>query len=1105
MPTRTRPNEDVQAVDDLKDGLASLSSGFARVGVAASKVGQLGLETCSRQAKRFARAATPVLKRTARRANAAVKRGLHALDLGLQYTGDFVRVYGAKAIRAAGTAAVRCVLFLAARIDLLSLSVGVALTALLLPRGRSVSGGKDAGRKRGGQHRSGGVPPPALPSEAPAGAAEAAADVPSSPEAAPFVDEVVCEGDSPLVLAALRSGAVQTVASRHPLTSVAYLRAALAAGGLGPLLQDINAWADAKADQEASILAAAMRRCAPGLRLQTPERASDALPTQLGARLAAVHNLPSGLIPLLKECQSHTSPVPRVVLLRPSLDAPGTSPLEVALPASNGDAITALAVLDSSTVATGSRDGRLRLCCTNSVAVLAVGEGHGTGAVITAIAVLHDGRHVTTGATDGTSRTWLLPWAAAEHLHARANDNDDDDEDDEDDLPVAKKPTRSMPRARGGAPGSGSVHLKCVRVMAAGRVAALAALPGGTGARLAVAGDSTDVTIMEAVSGTLEQRVLGHNTRVMALCIVPRWTEANAEALPPCALVSAAADGEVRVWFGVHGPRNRITCVASIQPPGAVPASGPAASTTARANAILQLLPLANGRVVAASMEAVRVWSVQDAIAAWSGRDVDEDESEEPVINPLLTLPSGKLNAVAALPDGRLVLGGDASMRTYAMHGGTFTCTRTLRGRRCATASLLGLSDGRLLAGCVDGVVRLWCGAATSAHAQQQQQQHSDRVSCLAALPGGRCASGSWDGTLRLWSAAGECVKECSGHNARILALVCVQPSEAESLLVSAAPGALRFWRASDGTCLRCAEAPHGRAGVNCLAALQPASACRVASGGDDGLIKIWDLAAGGECMQTHTPPASISMARITCMVAFPVPKSDATQCWLVAGDSDGTLRLWCAATGACLATLGRPHPEGGVSAVTILNDGLAIIAAGEDRTLSVFTATAEGSTSWRAHAPWRSGANDVTRCLVPLSHTSVLAVGGRGACVWDVRTQEGTVVNGVSTEGGAVIGGLSNQLGPQSACVLAAGGDAAATASMFALAVGPSLKLGGSLWGCDSAAACYLDDTVRCCVALSPSGGKQQKGGRDDKRQPGPRVAVGTDGGAVHFVEVAG
>ena len=1045
---------------ELKDGLAAAGSSVARVGAAAGRVAtsgvRFGLASTSRTARRALKASLPVLRQVTRRSGVLAQRGLLALDAWLHDAGFFLTDAVRNSTAWCGTYVVRFVLLLAARVDLLSLGLGIASSILVRPRGSS-------GRRRKGRDELGPVSGHSHAQDAP--------PAPGTPRAAAVTDTVPCEGDSPLVLHALRAQltTARSGSSTSPLLNLSYLRTFLASGGLGPLLHVVNDWAADAPGQEAGLLAATLRLVAPGLRGQSAAQAADALPTQLHARLDSLgQHLPGGLAALQKQCKGFVSQHPRFVLLRPTLDAPGTSPLELALPTGSNDAITALAALEGGLIAAGGRDGRLRLCSPHFVSVVATGVAHGPGSVITCIVPLHDGRLLATGATDGTVRVWTIP-----SVHELTQ--------------------------------GGVSSLRCTRVMAAGRVASLAALPGGGGGRLAVAGDSSDILIMEALHGTLEQRLPGHNTRVMALCVLPRWThagETQEPSEPPCTLVSAAADGEIRVWQGVHGPRGRVLCVARILPP--VIGGGAGANFNPRTNAILQLLPLANGCVAAASMEAVRVWSIPAAIEAWDGMDVDDPPSDEavPALTPLAALPSGKVNAVASLTDGRVVLGGDASLRTYALHGGISTVTRTLRGRRCATASLLGLPDGRFVAGGVDGTLRVWSGSQAG-QSKQQSAMHSDRVSVLAALPGGRCASGSWDGTLRLWSCSGECVKECSGHNARIVALVCVTSGE-ETLLASAAPGALRFWRAADGVCLRCVESPHGRAGLQCLAALHPASSGRVASGGDDGCIKVWDLAAGGDCVLTLTP-AQLGVAsppRVTCIAAFPGDPD--TACWLAAGDSDGYCRVWCATSGACIATVGRPHVEGGVSALVVLPDGQHIVSAGEDKGLCAFSRAGGGGDTWKAIATWRgtTAALDVARCLLPVSRGAVLAVGGRSTWVWNVHTQACDIFN--ANGGGGAPGdapaaaptsGSGNQPGQQAACAVThPSAMFTDVQGAFVVASGPFISLGG-LPGTASMAPCYLDDTVRCLVALGPKQG-------DELGHHGKVVAVGTDGGSVHFVD---
>jgi hypothetical protein len=242
--------------------------------------------------------------------------------------------------------------------------------------------------------------------------------------------------------------------------------------------------------------------------------------------------------------------------------------------------------------------------------------------------------------------------------------------------------------------------------------------------------------------------------------------------------------------------------------------------------------------------------------------------------------------------------------------------------------------------------------------------------------------------------------------------------------------------------------------------------------------------------------PAQLGVAsppRVTCIVPFP-PGDPATSTWLASGDSDGYVRIWCAASGACVATVGRPHVEGGVSALVVLPDGVHMVTAGEDKCLSAYSRAASGA--WTSIATWRgtTTALDVARCLLPVSRGAVLAMGARSTWVWNLHTQACDVINVDAAAAVAPAGGSGNQPGQQAACAVTHPSAVFTDNQLgaFAFASGPFLRLGG-LPGTSSMAPCYLDDTVRCLVALAP--------GREQQHH-GQVVAVGTDGGAVHFVE---
>jgi hypothetical protein len=111
----------------------------------------------------------------------------------------------------------------------------------------------------------------------------------------------------------------------------------------------------------------------------------------------------------------------------------------------------------------------------------------------------------------------------------------------------------------------------------------------------------------------------------------------------------------------------------------------------------------------------------------------------------LRTLPvGGQVNALAALPDGRLACGcNDGSIRLWDPASGS--CSAIFEGHQYAVMALAVLADGRLASGSDDQTIRLWDPASGSCSAILQG--HQGGVMALAVLGDGRLASGSRDAT----------------------------------------------------------------------------------------------------------------------------------------------------------------------------------------------------------------------------------------------------------------------------------------------------------------------------------------------------------------------
>ena len=116
-----------------------------------------------------------------------------------------------------------------------------------------------------------------------------------------------------------------------------------------------------------------------------------------------------------------------------------------------------------------------------------------------------------------------------------------------------------------------------------------------------------------------------------------------------------------------------------------------------------------------------------------------------------------------------------------------------------------------------------------------------------------------------------------------------------------------------------------------------------LASAGEDGTVRIWDVATGQE------RAALTGHAGTVAAVAIAPDGS-----WLAAGGGDGTVRIWDVATGRERAAL-TGHTSG-VVAVAIAPDGSWLASGGEDRTVRIWDVATEPGTGRPGRADRAAG-----------------------------------------------------------------------------------------------------------------------------------------------------
>ena len=462
---------------------------------------------------------------------------------------------------------------------------------------------------------------------------------------------------------------------------------------------------------------------------------------------------------------------------------------------------------------------------------------HGHASHVHRLRYSPDGRLIASASTDGSVKLW----DAATFAEIRTID-------------AHPAPVVDVAFAPDGARFATAGEDGAVRVWDTATGAAVLTLRGHTGSafgvayspdgrRIASAGFDKTVRLWDATTGKVKITLRGHNDMVWSVAFSPDGRE----------LLSASFDSTARIWeaapleaqsgpglFTLGGHTDHVNSVA-FSSDGRYLASGGMDRTVrlwdGQSGQAIRTLPGHDGSVwgVAFSPDGKRL-----ASASWDYKIKIWDTETGKELHTLLghTAP---VQAVAFSPDGKRVAsaGWDGLVKIWDAETGTVSAT--CEGYAFPTVSVAFSPDGkRVASGQTDRKVVLW--DAATGKSLMTLQGHKGAIPSVAFSPDGkRLVSASWDHTLKVWD---------------------VDPEHASLLFQSPEP---MMTLTGHGDRVHCvAWSPDGT---------------RIASGGDDKTVRVWDAATGKEVAVPHV------YRGVVWSVAFgPDGKRIAAACWSASG-----------------------------------------------------------------------------------------------------------------------------------------------------------------------------------------------------------------------------
>lgn len=286
----------------------------------------------------------------------------------------------------------------------------------------------------------------------------------------------------------------------------------------------------------------------------------------------------------------------------------------------------------------------------------------------------------------------------------------------------------------------------------------------------------------------------------------------------------------------------------------------------------------------------------------------------------------GPVRSLAFSPDGEWLVSGGFDHTVHLRHIAS-GALRTLAGHESLIWSIAVSPDGEICAsGGDDQTIRFW--SMRDGSLLRTLRDHHNRVWSIAFSPDGQTlVSGSDDQTLRFWDVVtGQSLLTLEGYSNQIWALVF---NEKQGIFASGGDNKRIFlWRIEDEQAssthrpTRSLEDSADHMDRIRALAFAPNGAI-LASGGDDRMVRIWDVNNESPLLKLrgHTN-------RIWAVAVSPHARI------LASGSEDQTIRLWYLSNGRCFKIIRHQHR---VWSLHFSPDGKQLASASDDATIRLW------------------------------------------------------------------------------------------------------------------------------------------------------------------------